>query len=88
MAIMAYICSQVRDLINGRLSIDQDEINPRAWATESHFLQLAIKQHPQIVVSEVFQEVIRRYPNGLKDLPSGSRYRGVSGEEFRNASKN
>lgn len=85
LATTAYICSQIRDLANGRLTIDQEQMNPRAWATESHFLQLALKIHPEIVVSSIFHEVMERYPNGLDDLPAKARYRGISGEEFRGA---
>lgn len=89
LATMAYICSQIRDLANGRLPIDQDQMNPRAWATESHFLRLALKKHPEVEVSEVFKEVLERYPNGLEDLPAKVRYfNGVSGTEFRKAGLN
>lgn len=75
LATMAYICSELRDLMNGRLKIDEQLMNPRAWATESHFLQKAIEKHPSIQLSDVFLEVIRRYPNGLDDLPAKARYK-------------
>jgi len=88
LATMAFLCSQFRDLMNGRSFIDQDNMNPRSWATESHFLQEALRQHPDIELGEVFHDVLERYPNGLADLPSGVRYRGISGTEFMSARNN
>lgn len=88
LATMAYLCSQFRDLMNGRLTIDQHNMNPRAWATESHFLQEALRLHPNIELDEVFHDVLERYPNGLDDLPASAKYLGISGTEFMSAGLN
>lgn len=88
LATMAYICSQLRDLMNGRLAIDKDMMNPRAWATEAHFLLEAMEKHPGVELREVFHEVIRRYPDGFNDLPATAKYKGITGTEFMNANSN
>lgn len=85
MATMAYLGSQVRDFANSRLTIDQPFINPRAWATEAHFLHLATKEYPEVEIGDIFHHAMKKYPNGLNDLPIEARYLGISGTEFQNA---
>lgn len=88
LASMAWIGSQIRDMVNGRLTIDQQNINARALATEAHFLHEATKRHPDIKLPDFYQELMQRYPLGIKSLPPGIWYKGVSGHKLRQAPLN
>lgn len=83
LASIAWICSQVRDLVNGRLIIDQPYINERALAYEAHFLLEAIRRYPNLTLTADDQIALSRYPQGVLSLPDTLRYKGISSSGFR-----
>ncbi|OGK47357.1 hypothetical protein A2963_04440 [Candidatus Roizmanbacteria bacterium RIFCSPLOWO2_01_FULL_40_13] len=71
---IAYIGSQVRDLINGRIIGDERMVYFRALATEAHFLLHALKDHPETKLNQNSKEIIKAFPNGLASLPTEAIY--------------
>ncbi len=88
LATMAWICSHVRDMANGRLTVDQPNINPRAEATEAHFLHHAVAQQSETILAPSYKRVMLKYPRGINSLPERIRYRGISGLEFTSSANN
>lgn len=88
LATMAWICSQVRDMANGRLTVDQSNINPRAVATEAHFLHHVVEEYPETNLVPEYKQAMSLYPQGINSLPAFMRYRGISGTEFTSARSN
>ncbi|OGY19283.1 MAG: hypothetical protein A3A65_04135 [Candidatus Chisholmbacteria bacterium RIFCSPLOWO2_01_FULL_49_14] len=88
LATMAWLCSQVRDMANGRLYIDREHFTERAEATEAHFLFEAIEHHPETQLAPEYRNSMELYPQGINSLPRTIIYRGMSGTEFREAPSN
>lgn len=75
LATMVFLCSQLRDLLHGRLDMEQQYT--RAVAAESHFLIDAVKKYPNIPVSEVYLQMMDDFPEGINSLPPGVWYSGT-----------
>lgn len=90
LATMAWICSHVRDIANGRITVDPQYMTPRAGATEAHFLREAVRRHPKVPLSEDSQTKLSLYPEAIYSarLPKEALYKGISGTEFKSASRN
>ncbi len=88
LATMSWIGSQVRDMVNGRLTIDQNNINQRAAATEAHFLLNAHSRNPAIELSTNSKLLLESFPKGIYSLPQSLLYRGISGTQFTKAKLN
>lgn len=88
LAKMAWLGSQVRDLTNGRLMIDQPNMEARAVASEAHFLHQVLGKHPELEVAPLYRDIMALYPNGIRSLPANVRYVGVSGAEFKTSNDN
>jgi len=88
LATIAWVGSKVRDLANGRLTIDIINIDPRADATKAHFLHEALRRHPATNLSDRYREACSLHPNGINSLPPEARYKGISGAEFQSARNN
>lgn len=78
LATMAWICSQVRDMVNGRMIIDVQNVNSRASATEAQFLLEAVRQHPETILDPLYREIMAAYPQGIQSLPANCRYQSNS----------
>lgn len=74
LASMTWVCSQVRDLENGRLTIDAPNFQSRAEAMEAHFLVEATKRHPDFSIPGNLKDLVREYPQGALSLPRRLRY--------------
>ncbi len=81
LATMAWIGSQVRDMVNGRVLLDQQNINRRARATESHFLLRVIEENPDIELADMHKRTLKLFPKGINSLPTGVWYKGNIGAE-------
>lgn len=88
LAAMVFILSQIRDFANFRIDIDKELMNPRAYATEAHFLLHALKEQPDLQLGPIYREILSRYPNGINDLPATARYKGTTGAEAHKADQN
>ena len=89
LATMTWVCSQVRDMANGRLSTEgRKPIDQRAYAFEAHFLLEAVRKNPGIVLDPSYQKVLLLFPHGLNSLPPSLRYKGITGKEFKSAQNN
>lgn len=74
LASMTWICSQVRDLENGRLIVDAANFRPRAEAVEAHFLLEAQRRNPDFAVPQSLSTLLVRYPQGAQSMPRRLRY--------------
>lgn len=74
LARMAFICSQLYDMANGRHRIDPDEIDRRAYATEAQFLLDTIRDHPGVELNSTSARILEDHPLGLQSLPPAARY--------------
>ena len=89
LATMTWIGSQIRDLANGRLMVDQPHMTARAEASEAHFLHEVMKRHPETDLDVVYHRIMEKYPDGLNSLPAKLWYRGsYGGDEYLNAAFN
>lgn len=88
LATMTWVGSQIRDLANNRLIIDQQYMIPRAEASEAHFLHEVTKRHPEMELDTVYHQIMDKYPDGLNSLPKALWYRGRSGDEYKSAAFN
>lgn len=88
LATMAWIGSQVRDMVNGRLYIDQQYINTRAAATEAHFLKEAVKRYPELELAGTYAAVLKHFPFGIDSLPKVVKYRGIHQLGLKNIRSN
>lgn len=74
LASMAWVCSQVRDLENGRLTIDAPNFQSRAEAMEAHLLIEASRRHSDFTVPDKLKGLLRAYPQGAMSMPRKLRY--------------
>ena len=88
LATTLWMCSQIRDLVNGRERIDLERIHPRAEATEADFLHYVAKSQPNIELSGSYSRILSMYPLGIRSLPSRDLYRGIQLSPGDNAARN
>lgn len=74
LAITAWVCSQIQDMANDRLQTDLEYFPLRAEAIKAHFLNMALKRHPGLDLSERYREIVRKYPYGLESLHQAFKY--------------
>ncbi len=74
LASMSWVCSQVKDLESGRLTVDAPNFQARAEAVEAHFLIEASRRHPDYAVPDKFKGLLREYPQGALSMPRRLRY--------------
>ena len=73
---MAWISSQLRDLANGRLAIDGQNLTRRAMATEAEFLLEVKNGNANVELSRTCENILKMYPKGMASLPAEMRYTG------------
>lgn len=81
LAATAYVTSQVRDYLNGRLRFDPYYISDRADATEAHFLKFALAQEPDLPLTDFHKSIMQRFPMGIDSLSPELRYSGDIGRK-------
>lgn len=74
LASVAWIGSQVRDMVNGRLQIDGYNITTRAAAFEAHFLLNALSCTEGVELSANSKALLAKYPRGIRSLSSDKLY--------------
>lgn len=74
LARIAHFASQAHDVANGRLWIDEPNMQARAIAFEADFLLHAQKMIPGIVLDPVVRKSLELYPDGMESLPKAFRY--------------
>jgi len=79
LATMAWIGSHIRDMVNGRLTIDPGNFSIRAQATESHFLLHGVEENPHLKLAETYKEVMELYPQGVNNLSPNVLYKSAPG---------
>lgn len=75
LSALAWISSQVCDLVHERFYMDKQNMNPRADATEAHFLLEVLKRYPDTELSSNKKKLVEVYPKGIMSLPEGMRYK-------------
>jgi len=83
LARISLIGSCIRDMENGRIRIDPENIDTRANATKAHFLHEAVKKYPEVQLPVSFRELMSDYPRGIDSLKSGVNYRGFDEGSYR-----
>jgi hypothetical protein len=83
---MAYFISEINDIANHRVQIDETFIMPRAKAFQSDFLHFAQEQITGLQLSAVARNAMNTYPHGMASLPAEMRYTprvmGTAGDNF------
>ncbi|MFS8159404.1 MAG: hypothetical protein ACMG6E_04165, partial [Candidatus Roizmanbacteria bacterium] len=76
LAKIAGLCSQIRDVANGRLALDDSNtIIQRANAMQAHFLHDFVQHDPYTVLPSHLKALIIKYPLGVNSLPVRLKYR-------------
>jgi hypothetical protein len=89
LATMANMASQVNDIANNRLHIDQPFMEIRGYAFESDFLHYAKSMMPDVLLGDIYERAMREYPRGMDSLPLEARYSPYdAGSMFLNAALN
>ncbi len=68
LATAVWICSQVRDLVNGRTQGGDRMVNQRASAIESQFLHGAFRQYSDLQVGPAYLKKMEEFPSGIESL--------------------